>query len=58
MRCDFLYFLLESFWKYLGKSQDKNFRLIHISLAILVFVQILDSDYVHNRYGLSVGAYL
>ncbi|ACD31073.1 cytochrome b/b6 domain-containing protein [Francisella tularensis] len=53
-----LYFFLESFWKYLGKSQDKNFRLIHISLAILVIVQILDSDYVHTRYGLSVGAYL
>ncbi|MDE4945067.1 cytochrome b/b6 domain-containing protein, partial [Francisella tularensis subsp. holarctica] len=58
MRCDVLYFFVESFWKYLGKSQDKNIRLIHKSLAILVIFQILDSYYVNTRYGLSVGASL
>lgn len=49
---------MESFWNYLGQSQDKNFRLIHISVAVLIIVQILDSDYVHTKYGFNWGAYL
>ncbi|AIT10237.1 hypothetical protein LO80_09810 [Candidatus Francisella endociliophora] len=53
-----IYSFIESFWNYLEESQDKNFRLIHISVAILVIVQILDSDYVHTKYGLTWGAYL
>ncbi|GAB4221889.1 MAG: cytochrome b/b6 domain-containing protein [Francisella sp.] len=53
-----IYRFFSSFWQYLGKVQGKSFRLIHISVALLVIIQILDSDYVHTRYGLNFGAYL
>ena len=31
---------------------------MHITIAILVIIQIVDSNFVHTRYGLSWGAYV
>lgn len=53
-----VYLFIESFWQYLGQSQDKNFRLLHIGIAILIIIQILDSDFVEVGYGLNWGAYI
>jgi cytochrome b561 len=53
-----IYLFIESFWQYLGQSQDKKFRLLHIGIAILIIIQILDSDFVEIGYGLNWGAYI
>ncbi|MFZ9035669.1 MAG: cytochrome b/b6 domain-containing protein [Francisellaceae bacterium] len=38
------------FWHYLGKVQGGRLRLIHITMAILIVIQIIDSNFMHVHY--------
>ncbi|QIW09978.1 cytochrome b/b6 domain-containing protein [Francisella sp. LA112445] len=52
------YSFIKSFWEYLGQSQDKNFRILHIVVGMAVILQIIDSNFMHVKFGLNAWAYL
>ncbi|AHB98315.1 cytochrome b/b6 domain-containing protein [Francisella orientalis] len=56
--CNKTYSFIKSFWEYLGQSQDKNYRILHIVVGIAVLFQIINSNFVHTKYGLNAWAYI
>ena len=50
--------LTKQFWNYLGQTQTKSIRVIHITIAILIIIQIIDSYFIHTKHGLNWGAWL
>lgn len=49
--------IASSFWQYLARSQNPSTRLIHLLIATLVIIQIIDSNFMHTKHGLNIGAY-
>ncbi len=49
------------FWTYLEATQTKSFRIVHLLVAALIILQILDSSFmaVHYQptYALNLGVY-
>lgn len=55
--CNRTYSFIKLFWEYLGQSQDKNYRILHIVVGLAVLFQIINSNFVHTKYGLNAWAY-
>ncbi|WP_440683898.1 cytochrome b/b6 domain-containing protein [Cysteiniphilum halobium] len=53
--------IIKGFWEYLGESQNNFFRFVHLSIAFLIIMQIIDSNFMRVRYSswiLNVGFYI
>lgn len=42
--------IIINFWHYLGQLQGVSLRLIHITIATLIIIQIIDSNFMHVHY--------
>ena len=41
---------VSQFWQYLDQSQSACIRVIHLLIASLIIVQIIDSNFMHVHY--------
>lgn len=52
---------VEAFWLYLGETQSHFLRYIHATIAALIILQIIDSNFMHVHYlperYLNIGTY-
>ena len=39
--------ITKDFWAYLGETQSKNIRILHIAIASLIIVQIINSNFIN-----------
>ena len=47
---NFISDLLKNFWSYLGDSQGKFLRILHALIAMLIILQIIDSNFTEVNY--------